>query len=655
VTAACGEDPPTPPVEAGVPDVAPDVAPEPDVPATPDTVDAGPDVPEPTGLGCSAPPEVPLAATGPLPAPVQPKRGIDHWERSDYETLRDAALSDPGVHFVATWDVERERFVVESGPVDARQTVEFTRVAKPDGGLEYTVLAGELSAIFPETTAALYGDWTSLMAAYANGVLPADKQSYPLPMERIAVLFDAPAAPDVVGSVYPWAYPAPGTHGGLSLLQSRSTLILSGAGVRQGVVLDGTPVLPSMVPTVMAALGAPTTGGVGPDGTYDDGLYMLRQDGPVLWEALDPDPCRRAKRALILDFDGLMASEINHQALDDDPEVDLPTFRALAQGGVVYQHGAVANFPSVSAPGHMTNGTGLWSGHHGFVANAFYDRDGGAVVNPFSLITDLADILEDPQQAYDLYETAVADGTETLAQAVHRAFGDDHFVVVINEIAVGGADYTTIDYLMGAVFDPFADIPKYQLADKLAVTQVTQVLADPDVPVPTVVQVSLFATDAAGEETGPHTEVTRGVLVEIDAQVAQILAAYEERGALEDTVVVLVSDHGMEKQDPDQASGFAQKIAASGVKLIQPMGGMLYLKNMRIAAVLEASTLTVTVWDHLTDAPVSGATVLCEGCDEDGLHTDDSGIVELQVTPDAPAVGLTVLHDGFNPQTLAVQ
>ena len=651
----------------------PDPGPPPaeDVGPAPDTE---PD-PPPTGR-CSAPPSEPLQPTGPLPAPLQPHRGVDAWERPAYEQLREAVLADPGVHFVAIWDAITDRFVVESGPADARQTLEFRRVVNPGGGGEYEVLAGSVSAMFGDTDAQRYGDYAELLAALENpdgtitaegypegdprlGVLPEEAQSYPLPLVRLAALFDAPDAPDMIGSLRPYSYPSASTHGAMSLLQSRSTFILSGAGVRSGVVLDEAAILPDVVPTVLAALGAPTTGGVGPDGTYDDGLFLLRQDGAARWSALTAEPCDRAERAMIIDFDGLMATELNHQLLDADAEVDLPTMRGLATSGVVFRYGATTNFPSVSAPGHMTVGTGLWSGHHGFVANAFYQREHHSVLNPFSLLTEIEEVLADPSKAIELYERGVAPGVETLAEATHRALGASAFVAVINEIAVGGADYTSMDYLLGKppVPPPGASLEKYLLADALAATQVGTLLQNPEVPVPTVLQVSLVATDSAGEAHGPHSDAVREVLLIADGHVATILDAYAARGALEGTVVALVADHGMELQDPTRPSGYAAAVAGSGVKLVQPFPGLVYLRTLRASVdALDGLQATLTVYDHLDSVPLQGADVVCGVCvdfasgvsDVDGVVT-----VDLSGAPPGP-VELAVTHPDFNPQTVLV-
>ena len=680
LTLACSpaeESPPAPTDDLAAYDAAdtPDIVAPTDEGADPDTgsdaeldADVPPELPVPpaTGLGCSAPPEKALEPIGPLAPPMSQGRGVDLWEQAALEALKTEVLKDEGVHCLAWWDHELSRYVVEG------QGARLEFVRGPNGAIE--VLEGEVSALFPSTDATAHGDYHTYVALLENpggmdhqaldyaeddprvGVLPAALQSYPLPMVRLAALFDAPDAPDVVGALLPWAYPSPGTHGAMSVLQSRSALVLSGAGVDGGRVLDEIAVLPDVVPTVLAALGAPTTGGMGPDGAYDDGLFVARQDGRVLWEALNNEPCLRAERVLIIDFDGLMATELNHLLLDDDAEVALPTMKALAAAGVVYRYGAVTNFPSVSAPGHMTLGTGLWSGHHGFVANAFYQRPERSVLNPFSLLTEIESILEDPQKAWDLYNAATAPGVETLADAIHRAFGPEYFTVVINEIAVGGADYTTVDYLTGQpVVLPNAAVDKYQLADALAVTQVTTLLQDPDVPVPTTLQLSFLATDGAGEAAGPHAPLVREMLVELDTRVQKLLDVYEQRGALDGTIIVLTADHGMELQDTTRPSGYQKALQASGVKLIQPMAGVVYFRTLEISAQLVGDGLEVTVLDHDNGAPVPDVTVVCGVCPDEAATTNNDGVAELVALPNGDPILITALHDGYNAQDLLLQ
>ncbi len=597
-------------------------------------VDAAPvDGSPPDGpLRCSAPTEG-LAPTGPLPPAASPHRGIDAWEQASWARLRAHLMGEADVHFAATYDHATDRLRIDGGPLEARATVEVARTAD---GLQ--VVAGDLAAIFPNTDPATLSDWAALSAAYeaipdeAHGWLPRAVHAWPHPLPRLWTLFDAPDAPDAVYGLWPSAQANVGTHGGMGLLQSRATFILSGAGVRSGVVLDETPILPDVVPTALAALGAPTTGGVGPDGVYADGLHLRWQDGWPRWEALDPDPCVRAKHVVLVLFDGLMASEINRLVLTDDAPVDLPTFRALARDGVVYASGATVGFPSFSAPGHTTAGTGLWPGHHGVVGNAFWGRAERALVNPFSILADPTAVLADPASLWTLYDRMINDGVETLAQATHRALGaydpatgEGAFTAVFNEVALGGADWTTLDHF-GVGADK-ADPSQARIADQLAVVQATALLRDTDRPVPTTLQLAFVATDGAGERSGPHSPELQETLVTLDGQLARLRQLYADRGALDDTLFILVSDHGMARQRPG-ATGTAGVATRAGVPVRYIGNGAIWLATAELAATREGDTVAVVARAHDDGAPLVDATVTCEGCVAEGepaAQTDAEG------------------------------
>jgi hypothetical protein len=621
-----------------------------------------------------------IKADGQMPSMGPAARGVDALEKAAYETLRDAALSEAGVHFVATWLSEKEHYIVSSGDGDERKEVAFTRIFDGDGGVHYEVQSGNLKDIFPQTSAQVHGSYADMLAAFENpnklqlpehgyikddervGFLSADQQSYPWPLSRIASVFDAPDAPDMITGLRPWAYPFPSTHGGLGVLQSRSTLIVSGKGARKGVIEDSLAMLTDVAPTVLAALGAPTSSGVGPDGKYSDGLYLKRQDGRVLWEALDLEGCQVPKHVIVILYDGLMAMEINHLAIDANPPIDLPTFRALAQDGVVYRYGAVTNFPSTSAPGHITVGTGLWNGRHGVLSNAFFRRETQEEINPFAMLSDLSGLLEDPTMLLDYYDKMVASGTENLAQAAHRAMGkwdpetgEGAFVAVINEVTVKDADWTTIDFIQGVPpGNPMASVAEYAAMDTLAVAQVKALLGDAAAPVPTILQMAFLTTDGVGEATGPHSNELRDTLIEMDGRLQVILDEYAARGALKDTLIILTSDHGMELQDETRSTDLSAPIDDSGVRVKAPSAGLIYLRTLEITKSVTAddTVLTVKVMNHDNNDPVAAATVECEGCIESEVTADDDGVAVFALPDDATSLTVTATHQEFNPQVL---
>jgi len=643
-----------------------------------EVTDAAPDAATPTR--CNAPPDSPPRPTGPLPPPASAARGIDTWEMDAYTRLRAHVLTHPEVQFLATYDALAGEFVLDGGPADGRVQVRYIREDTPEGSA-YRVVEGDLAAIFPDTDAEHFPDLESLITAYQNpnevdytrfgytaddprvGFIPPAAQSYPDALIRLGSLFDAPDAPDLVYGLRPGAQSGPGTHGGLGLLQSRAALMFGGAGARSNALIDEPARLVDVIPTILAALDADTTGGVGPDGTYDEGLYLRRQDGRVLWEALAEAPCERPDHVVLILFDGLMATEINHQIHTESPDVELPAMRAIMAGGATYRYGATVGFPSMSGAGHTTSGTGLWPGHSGVLGNSYYGRAEGAVVTPFDILTDFQRYLGDIDNFYALLNRLFAPDIENTAEAAHRGLGawdgeSGAFVAVFNELTLRGADYSTIHFLGGA---PTKALSTYRIADNLALVQVESLLADRRKPVPTILQLSFLSTDAAGESDGPHSPLLREVLVELDERVGAIRDAYARRDALARTLFVFVSDHGMELQDPSRSTNVGALIAESGVQTSFVSSGLVYLRTLELETSREGEVLRVRVLNHDDAEPKGGATVHCEGCPaqcEDcgpaQASTDEQGWAEFI----APAAGPLLIRaelDGFNPQQFSVE
>ncbi len=604
--------------------------------------------------------------------------GIDAWEHAAFEKLATAAMNVDGLHFVATYDHTAGVYRVIGHATDGEVVeIAYRREANPDGSQSFPVEQGDPTRLFASTDPDVYPSVGDLYAAFDNpngvdlqdlgyaaqdprvGFLPPAAQSYPFALERIAQLFDSPHAPDVVAGLFPWAYPGSGTHGELSVLQSRAALVLAGKGARAGLTMPHAARLVDVAPTVLAALGAPTTGGEGPAGAYDDGLYLKWQDGRVLWEALSPDPCDRASHAVVLLFDGLQATELAHLVLDADTGVEVPALRWIAERGAVFPLGAVAGFPSVSAPGHMTVGSGVWQGHHGVVANAFYLRSTREVINPFVIADDPQSVLSDPSILVDLYHKAVDPAVETLAKAAHRAFGpwdpetgEGAWVVVFDDLPMGGADFTTLQWVFGADFPGLqaagpARNPKYDAVDEVGTVQVEKVVGDESNPVPTILELSFFSTDAAGQDAGPNSDLLRHTLEVLDARVQRILDVYEERGALDDTFFVLVADHGMELQDPSRAADLNGLMTGNDVRFLMPTPGMLYLRTLEIEVNGDNASAEVSVRDHDDGSPVAGATVTCPECGEPKV-TDAQGRVTFDGLAGAPAA-VHVEHPDYNP------
>jgi phosphonoacetate hydrolase len=604
--------------------------------------------------------------------PMPASSGIDAEEIS-VTKIEEVAAAASDVFFWATYNHETEAYSLKRSVDGSTRELTFRRSPKVSNRAAFDVLSGTISDFFKSTDPLHLSELSELNEAYQNpneqvysdlgyaldeprmGFLNVDTTSYPLALERIAGLFQASTAPDVIVEFKPDSKKGPGTHGCLDVLQSRATLILGGAGSKANVVLDEVAALTDVAPTILAALGAPTTEGRSLLGEFSEGLYLKRQDGRVLVEALDLSDCQHAKHAVVILLDGLMASEINHQILSDDPDIDLPHMRSIAEQGVVYRGGAVTNWPSFSAPGHMTVGTGVWSGHHGIVNNSFHDRKEHTTISFFGFISKPEMLVQDSSAFLKVYEQHVHPEIETLAQAAHRAFGpwdpdtnEGAFVAVLNDLPILGADRSSFDLLAPTSPSFTHNLDLTNLADDFALNQALSLLEDASLPTPKILQLSFYTTDKAGEEAGPHSDLLRASLPSMDARIGELMDAYEARDARKDTLWVLVSDHGMALQDPSVTRTFAAQLSETGVKLTN-VSGMLYLHTLGLDITMDGLAATVVVRDHGNGKPVAMATVKCSGCDPKSGQTGEDGTLLFKV-PAGAIVDFNATHPNFNPK-----
>ena len=649
-------------------------------PARPDVKDASEEAKRTDALSdvtrCTTDPKLPIDWMSPGFDPLPAAAGTDADERA-LASVEEAAFAADDIMFWATYDQTDKVFRLKRRKGDELRELVFRRSAVAAERAAFDILSGQIGDFFPSVDplhladrealyeaytnpqGVVYSDWGYLIDEPRMGFLNEETTAYPLALERLASLFSSPHAPDVIVDYKPDSKPGPGTHGSLEVLQSRASLVLGGAGVHHGIVLDDTATLADIGPTVLAALGAPTTSGKSLIGTYEEGLYLKRQDGRVLREALVQDACADVQHAVIVVLDGLMASELNHQLLSNAPDVELGTMRKIASKGVVYRGGAISPWPSFSAPGHMTVGTGVWSGHHGILSNTIHDRETRENINIFGFISDPQTLLNDNGAFLAMYKRLVNPEVETLAQAIHRGFGpwdpntqEGAFVAVLNDLPILGADLTSFDLLnpTSARFSRNLDLTS--LADDFAVNQALSVLEDKSLPVPKLMQLSLYTSDVAGQDAGPHSDLLRKALVEMDRRIAELRDAYQTRGAGKNTLWILVGDHGMALQDSSRPRNFGQRLTEKGVKAWL-MTGMLYLRTLALDVSVAGLKATVHARDHGNQENLSQVAITCSGCSPASAVTDADGKATFSLPPGA-LVEFKATHPEYNAQETAV-
>ena len=635
------------------------------------------------------------------PVPMDEYRPIVDQGLNEYEweaglAAKDALLQSESVMWVATLDVEND--VYRLWHHDGELT--FTRTIGDDG-FEFEITDQIGPDPFPSTDPMFAAGYDAELALYENpggiqmpehgyaqddprvGWIPLDQYSYPFALERIALIFDTPNGPDLAFDTYPTHGGGGGTHGNLGILQSRTLLLLAGAGIKQGELIQRSARSTDVAPTALALVGSETTEGIDWRGHRVTRALQQWQDGEVLIDALtNPSVQGLADQVVIIAFDGLSPNELYyHYEHQGSGGWELPHFFELIDHGTFYRGGAITGWPTVSLPGHTTIGAGVYQGHHGLVANDVYDRASGDVFYFDWFIEHAAELLQNPALAMDFYLRFYEDarGLEGFFEAAHRSFGawdltkpgtwHNAYAACVNCMTILDADYGIYAFLELFSFllptAPDYDPRLYELADLSVPVQLALILSDFTHDVPKVAIASFVTTDYAGETDGPHSDFVREQLLKLDGYVGQIMDHYRDAGVYDRTAFILASDHGMELTEPGTYDNWRDHLIAANIKYrVVGSTSLLILPAMRVApsqTELPAgvpTTFSVTVRNDDTQQPVAGATLTLTGgdCQPCTAVTDDQGEAEFTITPQlGDAVELVAAHPDFNDAVVSFE
>ncbi len=574
-----------------------------------------------------------------------------------------------------------------------RGMIRFERTFASGGGYQYRVIEqiGEnpVAAQDPQALSSIDDEVAASRASGFPGVdanaayIEPEHLTYPLAYERIAHLFDSPNAPDI--AVNPKAYAfgrQPGQHGALDVVHSRSPLIFSGPGVRQGVRTDALSRQVDIAPTIAKLCGFPLVDGMDETGRTSSergvkpDVYLKRQDGRVLEEIID-DSGKRPERAYIFLLDGKSNTELKHR-LETDPD-GIPNVRRLIRRGVMFEHGSFTNFPSITWPSHNAIGTGAWGGHHDIINPTYYLRDRREVVTPQG------------QQ----FETAkfLGDAVETLYEAFHRVYGswngnEGAFTASIHEPCTRGADHATLERIVIGDRGRLREItdrykgdtsPKWlqddqkgahmeSVVDNRGLAQAIVLYTDESHPPPRFMFHEIPLTDGVGHDYGPHSDGVRVALDETDVRIGRVLDVLESEGLFDDTLFIVTTDHGMAPTDASLKADQVQAVVNAGMKAVVT-APLIYLIDMAvtITAHEDGRTAMVEVLANDPDEsgerpPVAGAEVTVSRHSNTDGHleviaratTDSGGTCGLALSAAASPEDLvvTVHHDDYNPRHL---
>ncbi|HVZ66121.1 MAG TPA: ectonucleotide pyrophosphatase/phosphodiesterase [Lacunisphaera sp.] len=238
---------------------------------------------------------------------------------------------------------------------------------------------------------------------------------------------------------------------------------------------------------------------------------------------------------------------------------ETPTLRALAADGV-HATRMTSCFPTKTFPNHYSIATGLYPAHHGIIDNWFYDPGLGET---FGM-------------------TKPASNTEA------RWWGGEPIWITAERQGVRAACY----FWPGSEAEHHGRRPSFsqpfdkKISSEARVDGLLAWLARPATERPRLCTLYFNIVDDAGHEFGPAAPETATAVREADDATARLLAGLARLGLRDRTDLVIVSDHGMSEQSPEQVIFLDDLIDLTRVRVDSsgPIGGVRPLPGMGTAA-----------------------------------------------------------------------
>ena len=604
-------------------------------------------------------------------------QGLNDNELPTGMSLIDDAIADPKIDFVATYYNGRYLVFAERGSMAFRRiktpsgllyVVDSIQGANPLGRQEFFAL-NDINKEFS------YGDNPNdYVPEFSQFSGPDDPRlrfkepeqvAYPLAYERIAALFDHQNSPDLIFSFRPYsAYETDGGHhGGLNVIESRAHITFYGVGVRGPQTLDGLARVVDVAPTIAKAMAITKRIGINESFQISNQNYLAFQDGHVLAEALTGNIPRHVILALT---DGINNNFLMY-LVDKYPE-SYPTLYKIIHEGATYANGMVSNFPSNTWPTHHSLVCGTWSGHHGIIDNEYFDRIENQPRNMHTDAFGTEAFFDQPKVV------------ETIYEAIHRTYGDwspenpeGAFCASMGEFATRGADFADSEgrdetgEILGCDLSPAPNLPIPQgacskdIADQMwmettELNRFWHLVNDGNNPIPAFTYFHWHSTDTSGHEFGPNSGCVANALAFHDRMMRFVLDTMEDADAMDQTMIVHVSDHGMQLLD---ATRSGESVSMDWLAKYRYRGGlptstMIYLACMDVTSSTtldgDQPILTVAVLDDDNKQPISEAdvTVSTDLGEYYQTVTDETGIADIFLSPGTIFFDIQVDHPDFN-------
>ena len=282
-------------------------------------------------------------------------------------------------------------------------------------------------------------------------------------------------------------------------------------------------------------------------------------------------------RVLIVAFDGLQPSQVR---------ADLaPNLSTFAAGGVTFARNHPV-FPTVTRINVATLVTGRHPGSHGLAGNTFVIRDYDPNNTLQAMEPQLVQVAE--QTGHVLLAPTLADilhdhGEEYVAVGVGTS--GNAYVQNPRAEALGGATIHPEFCLPGGLHDQLVErfgpwpakvLPNAPQMEHGVRVLTEYVLAERD---PAVALIWFSEPDSSNHKAGVGSVLSNSALASADEQFGRIIGWMERNGALEETDVIVVSDHGyatiediVDIEAELRAAGFPNGGQPGGV-LVAPNGG----------------------------------------------------------------------------------
>ncbi len=243
-------------------------------------------------------------------------------------------------------------------------------------------------------------------------------------------------------------------------------------------------------------------------------------------------PAPGQSHVILVSFDGIRADHLDRYPL--------PAFHRAMRDGTRAK-ALIPVFPTKTFPNHYTIVTGLYTEHHGIVANAFWDPARGATyaLGDQATVTDGTWYRGEP-----IWVTAEKQGVRAAS-----------FFWPGSEAAIGGVRPTYWKTYDGKI--PNAD----------RVDGVLDWLRQPPDTRPRLITLYFSDVDGAAHRFGPFAPEVRDALSRVDGALGRLLDGIATLSIRDQVYVVLVSDHGMAETSRDRTVALDSLIDMQNIRV----------------------------------------------------------------------------------------